>query len=145
MEELPPALLDRVPLAHQAAVRDWWARLSDPERRQVAWLCDERWDSCFFGLLTVGETAPLVIGGRFLAHDDAWRAADWEEEWREYLVEHPGRYHGNGWPETAALIASQFHSTCLLSDDPGVGCRLGDWSLTRFAVRERPPSERGHR
>ncbi|MDX2060962.1 MAG: hypothetical protein SFV24_24335 [Gemmatimonadales bacterium] len=138
MEELPVALLDAVPEAGRDAVRRWWAELPAADRCLVADLCDPRRDACFFG--PVGGDAPAVIGGRFLPHDDARWLADWETDWREYLADRPGGYHGNGRPETAALIASQFRSVCLLGDEPGVGCRLADWNLTRFAIGERPPS-----
>jgi hypothetical protein len=140
LEEFPLALLDAVPDADRDAAERWWAGLSPADRWQVADLCDERHEAYLFAPVAGGEAPPVVLGGRFLAHDDAWRLADWEADWREYLVDRPGGYRGNGWPETAALIASQFRSVCYLGDEPGVRCRVADWRLTRFAVREWPPS-----
>ncbi|MDY3553516.1 hypothetical protein R5W24_002619 [Gemmata sp. JC717] len=140
MDAIPLALLRAVPGAERAVVRQWWAGLLPADWHHVAELCDERLERGFFGPVADGEAPPPVLGGHFLPHDDAWRFADWEADWREYLVDRGDGYHGNGWPETAALIASQFRSVCYLGDEPWVHCRMADWSLTRFARREWPPS-----
>lgn len=144
MEEIPLTLLAGVADRERTVVRRWWAGLSPADRWQVADLCDERHEAYLFVPVVGGEAPPVALGGRFLAHDDAWRLADWEADWREYLVDRPGGYHGNGRPETAALIASQFRSVCYLGDEPGVRCRVADWRLTRFAVWEWPPSAQRH-
>ena len=143
MEELPLALLDAVPEAERDAVSRWWAGLPSAEQRQLAGLCDPRWEECFFGSAD-GDAPPLVFGGRFLPHDDAWGFAGWEADWREYLVEHPGQYLGDGWGAGSVVIAAQFRSFCWLGDEPGVRCRVANWSLTRLAIADRPPSEQRH-
>jgi hypothetical protein len=75
-----------------------------------------------------------------LAHDDAWRLADWEADWREYLAEHPARSLGDRWAEGSVLLASQFETTCRL-DSSGIRCRIAEWGRTRFGTGELPPSE----
>jgi hypothetical protein len=126
LEELPLALLAAIPDSERVAVQRWWAELSNVARQEVVELCDERCEECFFGPPAEGEEQPVVIGGRFLPHDDAWRFADWAADWREYLTAHPD-----------VVIAAQFRSRCFMT-----GCLWVDWSRTRFAVAELPPSER---
>jgi hypothetical protein len=141
LEELPLALVAVIPEAHRGAVRRWWADLATGDRQQVLELWDERQEECFFGPVADGEVPPVVFGGCFLPHDDAWRFGDWEDDWREYLVEHPARQLGDRWAEGSVLIAAQFPTVCRL-DGSGVRCRIAEWGRTRFEGPELPPSER---
>lgn len=95
-------------------------------------LVDERWETCFFGVVDEAEPSPIVIGGRFLPHDDAWQFETWEQDWREFLVEH-----------SDVFLAAMFQPRCYL-DGGGSRCLLVDWSLTRFRGAELPPSEQRH-
>jgi hypothetical protein len=124
---LPAALLAPVPEESRAAVFAWWAGLHPVAREEIAGLCDERWEGCFFG--PAADDPPDICGGRFLAADDAWQFAAWEDDWREYLVEHPD-----------VVIAAGFRSRCFRDGDGSV-CILVDWSRTRFCGPELPPSE----
>jgi hypothetical protein len=127
LDELPAELLATVPEESRAAVLAWWAGLQPVAREEVAGLCDERWEACFFG--PSADDPPSVVGGRFLAPDDAWLFAAWEDDWREYLVEHPD-----------VVLASTFRSRSFRDGD-GIVNVLVDWSRTRFSVPELPPSE----
>lgn len=139
MEELPLTLLTAVPDSERGTVQRWWAELADSARQQLLILCDARCE-CFFGPPVDGEVQPVVIGGRFLPHDDAWRFADWEDEWREYLVEHPALSLGDRWVEGSVLLASQF-PTQYRMDGSGIRGRIAEWGRTRFEGKELPPSE----
>ncbi len=141
MEELPLTLLDGVPASQCCHIQGWWNELSHDEQVNIAWLCDERWEEQFFRPFHEDTCPPSIIGGRFLAHDDAWQYADWEVDWREYLIEHQDDLLHARCHESSVMLSAQFHSVCYLGDEPGVGCRLAEWSLTRFAVHEWPPSE----
>jgi hypothetical protein len=126
VDELPAALLTSVPEGSRAAVLVWWAGLHPGDREEVAGLCDERWEECFFG---PAADPPEVRGGRFLAPDDAWQFAAWADDWREYLVEHPD-----------VVITAGFRSRTFRDGDDAVSV-LVDWSRTRFSGPELPPSE----
>jgi hypothetical protein len=132
LEELPLALLDGVADAERDAVQRWWLGLSPADRQLVADLADERREVCFFGVPDPAEPTPLVLGGRFLAHDDAWRFGAWERDWREYLVEH-----------SDVFLAAMFETRCYRDGDGSV-CVVVDWGLTRFRGAELPPSEQRH-
>jgi hypothetical protein len=141
LEDLPLALLDSVPEADRSAVRRWWTGLSGTDRRQVTDLYDDRYEAYLFTPAAGDDAPPAVSGGHFLAADDAWRFADWEADWREYLVEHPPDDRGDRWAVGSVVLTAQFRSFCWLGDEPGVRCRVADWRLTRFAPDEWPPSE----
>jgi hypothetical protein len=117
--------------AQRGEVRRWWAGLADADRRQVSALSDERCEACFFSGSAAGPV-PRVLGGRFLPHDDAWRYYEWEEDWREYLGEHPD-----------VFLLSQCQSRSFRNGD-GILNVVVDWRLTRFRGEELPPSERRH-
>lgn len=136
LEELPLTLLDAIPDAERNAVLRWWAEFAGADRQQVVEMCDERWEECFFGPSVECDAPPVVLGGCFLPHDDAWRFADWEGDWREYLTDHSGDIRG----DDSVMIAAQFRSRCFL-DGSGVRCHLAEWSRTRFESWELPPSE----
>src|SRR3954447_15671467 len=73
----------------EGEVLEWWGRLASADQLDLLAACDARWETCFFGPPQDAHPPPEVMGGRFLAHDDAWRSGDWETDWREYMVEHP--------------------------------------------------------
>ena len=137
MEDIPLTLLEFVSNSARFSVEQWWVKLADRERQEVVELCDAKREECFFGPAASGEEQPIVIGGHFLPHDDAWRLEDWVDDWREYLAEH-----------TELFLASQFLSWRLdvssnHSGESGyrVDC-LADWSRTLFRNDELPPSQR---
>jgi hypothetical protein len=88
---LPPQLLTRLSLADAAAAEAWWAGLSEADHCEVASLCDERQDRCFFGLAPFldGVMPPVVVGGRFVPSDDAAGWSDWSAALFEHLVAQP--------------------------------------------------------
>jgi hypothetical protein len=129
LEEVPLSLLDGVAEACREEVQRWWVRLPVADQQLVAELADERLETHFFGLAADAESTPIVLGGRFLPHNDAWRFGAWERDWREYLIEHPD-----------VFLVAMFKSRCYRDGD-GSSCVLVDWSRTRLHGSELPPSE----
>jgi len=137
MEELPPALRAAVSVAELGVIRQWWEQLPSEERGLVAGMYDPRCEGCFFGPTEDDEGPPLVFGGDCLPHDDT-PADDWEDDWREYVVEHPPaeqRYREMG--GTGVLLSSMFRSYTVLAG----GQFVAEWELTTFPISEMPPSE----
>jgi hypothetical protein len=137
VEEIPRTLLEHVSNSARFIVERWWVKLADRERQEVVELCDVEREECFFGPAASGEEQPIVVGGHFLPHDDAWRLEDWVDEWREYLVEHKELF-----------LTTQFVSWRLdVGRGPfgesgySVDC-WADWSRTLFRNDELPPSQR---
>src|SRR5688500_15097014 len=73
------------------AIDAWWAGLDDGARKEVARLCDERADACFFGVVADerDHVVPKVRGGRFIADDDSWGFDEWGLSYFEHLIQHP--------------------------------------------------------
>jgi hypothetical protein len=91
VENIPLQLLQGLPPDTQQAVVSWWSSLTEDNRRMVATLCDERQEKCFFGLIPVDadREAPVVLGGRFVPHDDAAGWAEWHAEYFDHLLNNP--------------------------------------------------------
>jgi hypothetical protein len=71
MDELPPDLLAALPDGAGPVAEQWWASLSEADRRRVAGLWDERLEVSFFapqadadGCVDQWEQVPAVAGGR---------------------------------------------------------------------------------
>lgn len=94
-DDLPLELLTELPPAAVAEVRAWWCNLTDAERQEIDFLCDERHDLFFFppDRDDAGEwrwiRTPKVIGGRFVPRDEEPSWAEWYAEYFEHLVCHP--------------------------------------------------------
>lgn len=95
MDDLPADLVTALPEAGVPVARQWWAGLSDDDRRRIAGLWDERLEVCFFapqadaaGRVDEWEQVPSVRGGRFVPSDDDGRG-EWESGYFEHLLEHP--------------------------------------------------------
>ena len=91
MVEVPSQLRRVYADVDRAAIDAWWGGLNDKARADVARLCDERVDACFFGVVADerDHIVPKVRGGRFLADDDAWGFDEWGPSYFEHLIEHP--------------------------------------------------------
>jgi hypothetical protein len=57
----------------------------------MAHLCDERLDSCFFGVVADerDHVVPKVRGGHFVPSDDAWGFDEWGPSYFDHLIAHP--------------------------------------------------------
>lgn len=96
MLDFPADLLAAIPAGSEPVARQWWASLSEDDRRQVAGLWDDRREVRFFlpqaddaGRLDAWEQVPRVEGSRFVPRDDAWGLAEWGLGYFEHLLEHP--------------------------------------------------------
>lgn len=91
MIEVPSQLRRVYADVDRAAIEAWWGGLDDEARADVARLCDERADACFFGVVADerDHIVPKVRGGRFVADDDAWGFDEWGPSYFEHLIEHP--------------------------------------------------------
>src|SRR5262249_40274035 len=90
MPELPPHVLEPLAGTEHGAVREWWSRLTQTARVGLVAAGDDAREERFFGRVAdAQEQPPVVIGGRFVPHDDAWGCEEWKQEYYEYLVEHP--------------------------------------------------------
>ncbi len=91
MDQVPGELLHDLSAGDEKTVTAWWAGLSDLNRSEVAALCHARCAECFFGAVPEDPSAsvPLVIGGRFLASDEAAGWAEWHAELFDYLLCNP--------------------------------------------------------
>jgi hypothetical protein len=89
--EVPSQLRKVYADVDRAAIDAWWGGLDDEARADVARLCDERADACFFGVVADerDHIVPKVRGGRFVADDDAWGFDEWGPSYFEHLIEHP--------------------------------------------------------
>jgi hypothetical protein len=137
VEEIPRTLLDQVSNSARFIVERWWVTLADRERHEVVELCDVEREACFFGPAAVGEEQPVIFGGHFLPHDDAWRSEDWMDEWREYLAEHRELFL------STQFVSWHLEVGCGPFGESGylVDCSA-DWSRTQFRTDELPPSQR---
>lgn len=72
LEYLPHFFRSPVSEAEAGVVWRWWDRLTDSERLTLAAMYDDRWEECFFGPILGDDAVSTVMGGRFLADDDAW-------------------------------------------------------------------------
>lgn len=95
MDEFPPDLLAILPDGSGPVAAEWWASLSDADRRRVAGLWDERLEVSFFapqadaaGRVDGWEKVPRVAGGRFVPSDDDGRG-EWSPGYFEHLLQHP--------------------------------------------------------
>jgi hypothetical protein len=134
MDELSHLLNSLNSASEADTVRRWWDRLADSDRHFLLAAYDERWEKCFFGPTPESDTTPTVLGGRFLPDDDAWGFGEWEEDWREYLVEH----------SEVSLMSNMFRSGSWLVY-PGQLIIRVEWGWTRFQGEELPPSEQQRR
>jgi hypothetical protein len=96
MDELPADLLAALPLGAGPVAQNWWASLTEADRRLVAGLWDERREVKFFtpqpddaGRVDSWEQVPGVIGGRFVPPDDARGLGEWGPGYFEHLLQHP--------------------------------------------------------
>lgn len=91
MTPIPSQLSTVFAKADRAAIETWWAELSEAARAEIATLCDERADACFFGVVADerDHVVPKVRGGRFLPEDDAWGFDEWGPSYFDHLVAHP--------------------------------------------------------
>ena len=89
MSTLPPDLSAALPATEDATATSWWDGLSVDQQCELTRLCDPLQDACFFGMDLEGGEPPLVRGGRFIPHDDAWGLDEWGPDWFDYLMEHP--------------------------------------------------------
>ena len=90
--QAPPDNLTRVfGDVDRSEINTWWLSLSDDARDEVARLCDERLDRCFFGIVADDRDhiVPKVNGGKFVPGDDAWGYDEWGPSYFEHLLEHP--------------------------------------------------------
>ena len=84
MDDLPADLVAVLPESGIHLARQWWASLSDADRRKVAGLWDERLEVQFFtpqadesGCTDEWEHVPAVEGGRFAPSDNAPGLPEW--------------------------------------------------------------------
>ena len=91
MVPVPTTLIDVLQDADAQVVESWWTALTSEARDDVARLCDERLDACFFGVVADDGThvVPTVRGGRFLPSDDAWGFDEWGPSYFDHLIAHP--------------------------------------------------------
>jgi hypothetical protein len=91
MTDIPNELLNVFADVEQLSISRWWDGLSEDARSEVARLCDERMDSCFFGVVADerDHVVPKVRGGRFVPDDDAWGFDEWGLSYFDHLIEHP--------------------------------------------------------
>jgi len=91
MTQVPSQLRNVFADVDRAAIDTWWNGLSESAQQDVARLCDERVDSCFFGVVADDREhiVPKVHGGRFMPHDDAWGFDEWGPNYFEHLIAHP--------------------------------------------------------
>ena len=91
MEEIPSQLVEGLSIADGRAVAIWWTALDRAAQVEVVALWDGQQDECFFGASrdAPGAPAPVVIGGRFVPHDDAWGLSEWGPSYFEHLLNHP--------------------------------------------------------
>jgi hypothetical protein len=138
MEEIPLSLWECLSEADLATVRFWWSGLDSAARQTVVDAVDPRWDDCSFGFFAEGnpkflpqiETRPFLPCGNTLLREE------WEEDFREYLTEHPDT-------QTASLF-QEIRIWCM----PYIGRHWEltirvDWEQIRCEQWLLPPSERG--
>ena len=91
MTAIPNSLRKTFPDVEAASIDGWWSRLTEEMRREVAALCDERQDSCFFGVVDDLEAAdvPSLTGGRFVQQDEDGDVREWEADYFDYLANNP--------------------------------------------------------
>lgn len=91
MVTVPDALSNVFEDVDRAEVEAWWAELSEEARGEVARLCDERLDACFFGVVAEerDHVVPKVRGGRFVPEEDQWGFDEWGPSYFEHLLAHP--------------------------------------------------------
>src|SRR6185312_13370071 len=91
MDGIPRALLDDFAVPETCGIEEWWATLTDEARAEVVAFCDERRDGSFFMPIPGDPSTPMpvVIGGRFVPHDDAWGLSEWGPDRFEYILDHP--------------------------------------------------------
>ena len=91
MNAIPTTLSNVFPEVESQVVEAWWAGLPPDAREEVARLCDERLDACFFGVVADerDHIVPTVHGGRFLPADDAWGFDEWGPSYFDHLMAHP--------------------------------------------------------
>src|ERR1700722_12830162 len=91
MTPIPSQLSTVFPEVDRAAISVWWTGLPEDARAEMARLCDERLDACFFGV-GADERDPIVPkvrGGRFMPDDDAWGFDEWGPSYFDHLIAHP--------------------------------------------------------
>jgi hypothetical protein len=91
MAELPSHLTQVFAEADKGAIDTWWSGLTEEARAEVARLCDERAETCFFGIVAGqrDHVVPKVRGGRFVPDDDAWGCDEWGPSYFDHLIAHP--------------------------------------------------------
>ena len=120
---VPAALGTAFAEVDRAAVEAWWEGLGDAQRAEVARLCDERLDACFFGVVAEerDHVVPKVRGGRFVASDD-----EWGPSYFDHLLAHPELVLV--WDQTERT----FHTGCTRHPDAqacwGKGAVPGDFA-----------------
>ena len=91
MNAIPSSLSNAFPDVNRQVIEAWWAGLPPNAREEVARLCDERLDACFFGVVADerDHVVPTVHGGRFVPTDDAWGFDEWGRSYFDHLMAHP--------------------------------------------------------
>lgn len=91
MTPLPRLLIDGFPKLEREAIETWWASLEESDRERICRLCDERADSCWFGMLDEEMPEfPKVVGGHFLPDDETLDdVGRWDDDRFNYLLNHP--------------------------------------------------------
>lgn len=88
MQTPPKHLVDGCPDTELEQIQAWWDSLGEADRERISKLCDERRESCFFGVL--GEAPPKVEGGHFLPDKDTLdQVGLWDEDRFDYYLNHP--------------------------------------------------------
>lgn len=91
MQAVPRNLTDAFAEVDRRIVEAWWTTLADEARDEIARLCDERLEACFFGIVTDDDgSVPKVRGGRFVPPDeDSAHFDEWAPGYFEHLLAHP--------------------------------------------------------
>ena len=88
MLPIPAQLTQTFAEVDQGAIAVWWSGLSDEHRAEVARLCDQRADTCFFGVVADESELPEVEQG-LCDEDDVRPVDEWAPSHFEYLLNHP--------------------------------------------------------
>jgi hypothetical protein len=91
MDTIPRHFLADLSPTEVDLVAAWWTGLAEADRTELATLCDDRQEQCFWGLASddPATPVPVVIGGRFLPRDDTAGWEEWYAEVFDFLVCYP--------------------------------------------------------
>ncbi len=97
MGGLPASILEGVTTHERQAGEDWWARLTDAARAELALLFDPRADCCAFVLFGEGRDSwhwkanDVLVDSELLA-DSPELDVDWDGDYFEYRLINPERF-----------------------------------------------------